>query len=358
MNRPTNKIFFFIAICAVTVSAIPTYLPHLVSAQTGALFGRFDNDLRLEMSPLHPRPGESVRISAHSASIDLPLTSLEWIENGKKIGGGVSVADIEIKAGVLGTETTVTVIMFENGIERVRKSVRINPTELDLLWESDSYVPPFFRGRALPSAGTNLYLQAIPRFKRTNGSLVPVSDIVFTWRRNDYVLQKISGRGAGRAVLGGPSFLGTDTISVHARSLDGLFETEEIVRIPSVEPRLVLYENHPLAGVMYHNAILSQNLQNYRGEVEMSLVAIPYFAEAQMDDDNSLIYKWKVNGNAITNNPERPNSITINASGSSGLAFVELALSHATNLFLNSFGSWSMTLSSERLVNDPFTNTQ
>ena len=354
MNRPIDKIFFF-AICAVTFSAIPAYLPHLVSAQTGAQFARFDTDLRLEMSPLHPRPGELVRINAHSTLIDLSLTALEWTENGKKIGGGISIADIEIKAGILGTETTVTVIVLEKGIERARESMRINPTELDLLWESDSYVPPFFRGRAIPSAGTNLYLQAIPRFKRTNGSFIPVSDIAFTWRRNGYILQKVSGRGAAKAALGSPSFLGADTISVEARSSDNLFEAVESVRIPSVEPRLVLYENHPLFGVMYHDAFLPQN---YRGEVEMSLLAVPYFAEAEMDSDNRLIYEWKVNGNAIANNPERPNSITINASGSSGLALVELALSHATNLFLNSFGSWSVTLSSERLGNDPFTNTQ
>ena len=49
-------------------------------------------------------------------------------------------------------------------------------------------------------------------------------------------------------------------------------------------------------------------------------------------------------------------SITINAEGSSGLAQIELALTHATNFFISSFGTWNITLSGIGSANipDPF----
>ena len=349
-------IFSFVILSAGILSAVPVYLPAVTSAQAGAQLNPiFNADLTLELSPLYPRPGETVRVTARSTLVDLSGATLEWLENGKKVAGGVGVTFVDAKAGALGTETTVTAIVFENGIEVRRESARIHPIELELLWESDSYVPPFFRGRALPSAGTMLSLEAIPRFKRAGGSFVPDGDITFTWRRNGYVVQKVSGRGASRVRLESPSLFGVDTITAEARTSDGLFESAASVRIRSVEPQLVLYEKHPLFGVMYHNAIPPRS---FRPEVEVSFTAVPYFAEALTDTDGRLTYEWKVNGNSIGNDLERPNSITINARGSSGLALIELALSHATNLFLNSFGSWTVTLNADERGGNLFTNTQ
>jgi len=348
-------VFYFVVLCAGILCAAAVYLPAVASAQASTQLNPFFGaDLTLELSPLYPRPGETVRVTARSTLVDLSGATLEWLENGKRIAGGVGATFVDAKAGALGTETTVTATVFEDGIEVRRESARIHPTELGLLWESNSYVPPFFRGRALPSAGTMLSLEAITRFRRSDGSFVPDSDITFTWRRNGYVVQNVSGRGASGATLESPSLFGVDTITVEARTSDGLFESAASVRIPSVEPRLVLYEKHPLFGVMYHSAIPPRS---FRPEIETSFTAVPYFAEALADNDGRLVYEWKVNGNLIANDPARPNSITINARGSSGLALIELALSHATNLFLNSFGSWTVTLDSGEGAG-LFSNTQ
>ena len=309
-------VFYFVVLCAGILCAAAVYLPAVASAQASTQLNPFFGaDLTLELSPLYPRPGETVRVTARSILVDLSSATLEWLENGKKVAGGVGVTFVDAKAGALGTETTVTAMVFEDGIE-VRR--------------------------------------AIPRLKRGDGSSVPDTEITFTWRRNGYVVQEVSGRGASKVTLESPSLFGVDTITVEARTSDGLFESAASVRIPSVEPRLVLYEKHPLFGVMYHNAIPPRS---FRPEIETSFTAVPYFAEALADNDGRLVYEWRVNGNPIANDPARPNSITINARGSSGLALIELALSHATNLFLNSFGSWTVTLDSGEGGGGFFTNT-
>ncbi|MBI4133750.1 hypothetical protein HY478_03985 [Candidatus Uhrbacteria bacterium] len=295
------------------------------------------SDLSLEIAPEHPAPGNIVQISAHSSLLDLTGTTLTWYENGKQIGSGAGLATVEITAGPLGSDTTVRVVAESDG-ELSQAEARIRPVEIDLLWESDSYIPPFFRGRALPSAGTNLRLEAIPYFKKSDGSSVPVGDITFTWKRNGYVEQSVSGRGKSEISLSAPALFGTDTISVEGRAKDGL-EGSASVRIPSREPVVELYEAHPLFGTLYHRALgRTTNIP----ETESSFAAIPYYADATSPGDASLTYEWRVNGNTIASDPERPSELTINAAGSAGVARIELALSHVTNFFLSASGVWNV----------------
>ena len=336
-------------------SLILLVLPVPTSAQFNVGLGA---DVTLSLSPAHPTPGGSVKITALSTSVDLSGANLRWFKNQKEIAEGMGLSEIDIVAGPLGSETSVRVEIAENDIEVASAEARVRPTEVDLLWESDSYVPPFFRGRSLPSAGTNLRLEAAARFKKDDGSLVPGRDIVFTWRKNGYVVKSASGRGKDRVLLPSPPLFGSDTVSVEARTSDGLFEGVASARIPATEPHLSLYEDHPLFGILYHQAL---GATARLPEVEASFAAVPYYAEARSPNGGELIYEWRVNGHAITSDASRPNKITIDSRGSSGIARVELALTHVTNFFLGSSGSWGIILLGENVVGgagNPFGGTQ
>ncbi len=343
-------VFFLIAIYAFAGT------PESASAQSSDGFGlprAFTSDIALELSPENPGPGDTVTITARSLLLDLDTMTLTWFKDGKVFEQGAGGTSISLTAPPLGNSTEISLLVLENGVERARESATIRPVEIDLLWEANSYAPPYFRGRSLSSAGTQLRFEAQPHFIRANGSRVSNGDIVFTWKRNGYVIQNVSGRGAARAVIDAPALFGADTISLEARSVDGTFRGEESVNIPSREPELVLYEDHPLFGVMYYRALSSD--ASLPGE-EISLVAVPYFADATYPNDGALIWEWKVNGNNIENDPDRPNEITIDARGSSGIARIDLALSHVTNLFLDSEGSWKLSLFGEggqNFFNDP-----
>lgn len=316
----------------------------------------FGVGISLSIAPEHPTPGETVRVTARGSLLDLETGEVVWYVNDTKRTSGRGLSQIEVTAPPSGGVMRVKVVFMEEKFERATAEAVIRPVEIDLLWESDSYTPPFFRGRALPSAGTNLKLEAIPRFERSNGSLVPTDDIVFTWRRNGYVVAEVSGRGKSKAFLPSPPLFGTDTVSVEARSSDGTFVGTANARIPSAEPVLSLYENHPLFGITYHRALQSEN---FLPEVETSFAAVPYYAGAIGPNDKALLYEWRVNGNAIAS-AERPSEITVNAEGSTGAARIELALSHATNLFLNALGSWRVTFGTGAGggLENPFGGTQ
>jgi len=299
----------------------------------------FGTDLSIEFSPEHPAPKEVVRIQARSTTIDLPGAVLLWVVDGETITEGAGADTVTVTAGPLGSETSIVLTVFENGVERTSAQAYIRPVELDLLWEADSYTPPFFRGRALPSAGTTLRLEARPRFQRVDGSLISTGDIIFTWRRNGYVIPGTSGRGKTSVVIEGPSLFGTDTISVEAKSTDELYESVASTRIASTEPHLALYQNHPVFGIAYHQAL---GAENRISETEASFSAVPYFADAHHPDSGDLLYEWRVNGTQIGNNAQRPSAITINAAGSAGTASVTLALTHISNFFLSASGSWGL----------------
>ena len=338
----------------IAFAASAAFLPAVASAQAG--FGGFGADLTLSISPPYPSPNAAVHMEARSNSVDLDTLDVSWYKDGEKIGGGAGIKEIDVVAGALGSEVAIEVVAREDGFAVASAQARIVPTEVDLLFESDSYVPPFYKGRAMPSAGTLLRLEAIPRFKRADGSFVAANDIIFTWKRGVSVISSASGRGKATAVLESPGLFGADLISVEARTPDGKFYGVAGTRIAATEPRLLLYKDHPLFGVMYQQALA---VQSFVPETEMSFAAVPYFAEATEANDARLIYAWRINGNEVANDPVRPSEITINAERSSGNALIELALSHATNFFMSSFGRWGVTLaggnrSGSNGAEDPF----
>lgn len=321
-------------VCAFALVAVPVH----------AQFGLSDtgNALSIRFSPATPGPGEAVTLSVQSSLIDIAQSDILWEANGKKIAQGKGVASAQVVALGLGVETTVAVtVAAQDGTNATAEAVII-PTELDLLVDSDSYIPPFYRGTPRPSAGTNLRLQALPRFKR-GSAIVPASELIYTWRRSGEVLGSISGRGRSSAIISVEHLFGTDVISVEARSADDRLSHISSVSVSAVEPILTLYENHPLYGVLYHRALSSSASLD---GTEATFAAIPFFVQARNIYDQALRFDWRVNSAEIPANPKDPSELTVNAENSTGIAFIQLGVTHATNFFLDAKGAWNVTFSS------------
>ena len=300
-----------------------------------------ENAIFIEFSPRYPAPGETVRLTVKSALFDIAGSDLKWEARGKTIAEGKGVDSAEVVAGALGTETAVEVTLISADLTTASARATIAPTELHLLVDSDSYLPPFYKGGARASAGTRLLLQAVPHF-RLGSTFVPASDLMYTWRRNEEVLGNISGRGKSTVIIPAPHLFGTDKVSVEVRTDDGLLSREASVSLSSSEPVLTLYEDHPLFGTLYHRALgPSASIP----ESEMTFAAVPLFAQARSAVDGALNFSWKVNGASVSSNPSAPHKLTINADNSTGVALVGLEVTHATNYYLDARGFWNITFS-------------
>ncbi len=215
------------------------------------------------------------------------------------------------------------------------------PMPVDLLVDADSYVPPFYQGRALPSAGTDLRLEALARFTRPDGTLVPSADIVYTWHQDDRVVGNVSGLGQSSVVLPSPPLYGSTDIEVDAQTQDNTLEGTASIVLPSTQPVLLLYEDNPLLGLTFYHALGGETELS---DVEMTFAAVPYFAEIQSPNDPRLAYAWTVNGSSVSSSAADPSEVTLNSANSNGLATVGLTLSHATNFLMSSTGSWDIAL--------------
>lgn len=311
------------------------------------------SNLALSMTPEYPAPGNIVRLSAASPHIDLEQADIAWYVNGTITAQGPAKKVIDIPAGSLGSETDVVAVASASDGTSASGEVFIRPVEVDLLWESDSYVPPFYRGRALPSPGTTIRAWAIARIKNPNGVFAPERDIVYTWRRNGSIVQPMSGRGRSSATFPAPPLFGADSLTVNAATADGAFEGSASVRIAATEPSLALFEDHPLFGVLYNDALASSES---RSDSEATFRAVPFFAQAGNPTDPRLIYAWSVNGKNLPADSASPDEITIGTNGASGLAQIALALTEAGNWAVNSKGVWSISFSSggSSPATDPF----
>ena len=323
------------------------------------VYAQFDSpiastDLTIGLTPQYPRPGEAVQLTAQVRGVDLAGSTFVWRADGTIIAQGVGVSSAPVTAGALGSETAVEMDM-ETPQGTVRSAqATVAPTEIDLLVNADSYTPPFYRGRALPSIGTNVVAQALTRFVRADGSLIPDSDIIYTWKHGGQVLGALSGRGRSSAVIPVRHLYTNDTVTVDAVSSDLTRSGEVSVFVPSVKSVLDLYEDHPLFGILFNNALrTSASIP----ETEMAFAAIPYFAQATGPNDAALSYAWRVNDTPVPASVGTPSEITINADNSNGQAQVALEVTHTTNPYMDALGLWNITLSSRGAPQDPFRST-
>lgn len=327
MKRVTPLVLLAIFLIAPSYAGAQLQLPG-----TGAA-------LSMTLSPAYPSPGETVTLTLSSPVYDLSRASVTWNSGGKVLESGAGVTSATVVAGKLGEKTLVTADVSVEGTEDSAQ-ILIMPTAVDLLWEADTYTPPFYGGRALPSAGSRVRLQAIPYLPKPGGGFYGANELSYIWKQNGSTLSSISSKGKSSAVIAAPDLFGNYTISVEALSPDGTTSGAARARIVSVEPDIRLYRDHPLFGVEYFDA-LGPNV--FLDDSEMTFAAIPYFSAARNPRENRLVYAWRINGKSITADGKQPNEITISAGGEGGLARIELSFTDAKNFLTEANGAWAVT---------------
>lgn len=297
--------------------------------------------LVLSSFPPSAGPGESVTMTAQDPYLDAPSTLFTWYVNNVAVASSTGLASYSVRLGALGSQTDVAVTADGPGGELSARATLI-PTSIDLLWESDSYTPPFYRGRALPTPGTALRLLAVPHFVGEDGKELPASSLLYTWKSNGITLRASSGVGKSSALIPISPFSLSQAIEVDVTSSDGVYAGSAGSSIAIGQPILMLYQDHPLFGILYDAPILSRSVVS---ETEMAFAAVPYFAPASSVNDAALTYAWQVNNQPVVADPKQPSEIGINAQNSSGVASLLLGLSKPSDILLDISGAWNILFS-------------
>lgn len=307
-----------------------------------------ERTLSITTDPLYPTAGERVQFSLDGYAVDIDKSLIVWYVDGKEAQRGSGLRSFETNAPELGAVKNVRAVAEEHsGIIAIGEAT-LRPASVTLVWEADTYTPPFYRGRALPGAKSTIRAEAIPDLRRGSAP-IPVGDIVFTWLRDGARFH--SSRGIPSVTFSGPDLFDTDTITVIAESLDGTITARDEIRLRGEDPKIELYEHHPLFGTLYHRALVGTVITK---ETEQKFAAVPLFTP-RPPRDPQLIYEWTVNATDIEPNPTSPDILTIRHDSSfSGVITIALALSSVTDPFLKATNAWNVQLSEDTTSRNPF----
>ncbi len=328
------------------LSVVLFFVPLIAYAQL--VLPGFDGAVRMSIEPSYPHPQETATVTLESTLIDLSHADIVWYVDGKRVPGSATSLPVALSAAGSRTSVSAQITTAEGSI--LGADTTITPTSIDLLYESDTYVPPFYAGRSLPSAGSTLRVQALVHFVRPDGSEVKPSDITYTWRRDGRVLGSVSGRGRDTLSTDAPYLYGSSVIALDAESVDGSFHGNASVTVRSVEPVLRLYQDHPLFGLRLDQAVASTSRFVER---EMTFAAIPFFGAFRTPTDPSLSYEWTVDGSHVDSSAAAPHELTLGAP-EGGSAALAVDVSQGSNIFFGASGRWRIIFDTAPRTNELF----
>ena len=261
-------------------------------------FSAFGGNVSLTVIPEFPRANEKVTIEARGLSLDLNRAEISWSVNGTLMKKAIGGSSFSFETGSPGSSSSVVVTVRGLSGQLFRETLAFHPADVDILWNTHSYVPPFYKGKKLLTSQGDLALTAMPVFVAASGKTLAPETLVYTWKRGDQTLVSESGFGKQHITITGPLLFQDMFISLEVSSLDGSMKAEKIIRLEPSEPRILFYEKHPLRGVLYNHAL--QESYELSAD-ELVLRAEPYFFSYNDIKDAGLEFLWSVNNeNAFT----------------------------------------------------------
>lgn len=248
----------------------------------------------LSVFPKNPNPFDEVTISLESYGFDVDGARITWTVGGSMVATGVGEKTIKLRMGGAGTQTTLTVLAIASSGEELRLGTTLSPQSVSLVWESpESYVPPFYEGKALAGEGSTVHVFAIPEIIEKGKRLLP-SEVSYSWYVNEKFLSSASGRGKNVLVTKLDYLSSEHDIRVVARSPSG-FQAEQKLTLETREPLPTFYISDELLGTNLTQALR----RRFETTNEVSLAVVPYYMSLRGDLSSTGSYSWAINGSPI-----------------------------------------------------------
>jgi len=329
-----NKKYYGVFFLVTVFLFFSFYTPTLAQAR--------DSDVSVAVNPETPGPNQDVILTLTSFAVDLDKAQISWRLNSQLGLLGIGRKSFTFKTGESGNPSTIDVNIALPGFPSLNKRIIIQPGEVDLLWEAtDSFVPPFYRGKALLSSEGEIRVTAVPNIVTPAGVKLADADFSYNWKRNFKNDQGLSGYGKRSFTFKNSYLEGAENIDVSVSSVLGNYNAEGKVSITPGSPKIVFYEKDPFSGIKYNKAIVDGfTLQSK----ELQITAVPYFFSTP-SNFSDLKFGWSINNSSITT-PVSPNNLIVEiGSETGGSSKISLLIENLSRLF--------QTASTSLLLNIP-----
>jgi hypothetical protein len=323
-----KKTSFFIVLASLFLSC------SFVRAQS---IPGIQDPLVVSVVPTNPRSNEPVFITIQSYSTDLDRALITWTVDGKVEASGVGLRDFNLMAGGLGSTKVVKASVGTLNTGTLSTNIIIRPADVGLLWEADTYTPPFYQGKALHSYNGSFKVIALPDLYTTDGKKIASKDLVYTWKKNGEVQGSASGYGRSSFIGSQTSYLreGEDISVEVSAPQEEVVASNSILVTPNV-PEVLFYENSPLYGIVYEKALKgTKKLTNE----EISIVTEPFFFSIAQRNTSNLTYSWKLNGAPLSDFANKSEVTLRRVSGEAGTANLNVILQSQTKVLQGGKGS-------------------
>lgn len=291
------------------------------------LFAQAIDNFSVSLIPKYPKELEKVTINLDSFSFNLDKSKITWKENGVVVAEGIGLKTKNFTSPSNGKSKKIRISIFNENGYLLEKEVSLAPQTVDLLWEAvDTYTPPFYRGKTLPSEQSIIKMVALSNFVE-NEKILDRSNVIFTWSLNGIQRDSFSGFGQNSFIFKMDPLEASDLVKVKAVSYDSSSAVENSIYIPKTSPEIVIYEENPLLGTLWNKA--------FTGGIRLSsdettFVAEPYFFSGKKNFTDYLNFSWTVGG--VPNKDNVFNKLTVRKPDEKGSTQIGVYIAHINKI--------------------------
>lgn len=287
------------------------------------------NNILVSVTPPNPAPYENTVIALKSYENNLDGVLISWSLDGKTVSSGIGKKSFSITAPAAGVEANiVAIISLPDGA--IETKVTIRPNVMVLLWQADdSYVPPFYRGKALPTPDSEVKVVAMPEIRSGSGNVSP-QNMIYYWKK-DYT-NSVDGSGYGKNFfLYINDYLeDSNNISVVASTVDQKYSSNASINIGTKQPKILFYKNDNNLGTVWDKILADP----HKIQEEETVEAVPYFISPKEIQNPTLVWNWFINDSPVNLTSLKKNLMPLQVeAGTHGTSKLRLNIENQDKIF-------------------------
>ncbi|MBP6858160.1 MAG: hypothetical protein KBC11_03185 [Candidatus Pacebacteria bacterium] len=191
------------------------------------------DSININIFPSEPKPGEQVTAMVESFDIDLSFSTITWKYNNTILASGLGKTTVSFTAPSA-SNTAVLSVTASSSNGTIQTNTIIRSASVDMIWEAtDSYTPPFYKGKALPSVGARIKVAAIP-------SITAPKSLSYKWQYNGDAITNQSGTNKNSLSIKTDVLSSAENFSVAINN--GGFSGTGNINVSLRDPNVVIYQ--------------------------------------------------------------------------------------------------------------------
>lgn len=279
-----------------------------------------------DVLPSKPKVGDLVDIEAKMYGTPVKDAIFIWTLNSKEYKKGQGLSKISF---YVEKETKVSVTIFTVKGTSIVKEWVFNPENVVIFWESNTYTPPFYKGKSLYTTESQLILHGL---NLDQPNPLTNSYANYVWKINGKVKGGDSGVAKNSYVYQGdilqqePLFelLYSNITNYQQTTKTQAVSTRSILKVQTLQSDIFTYEKTPLLGVLFNKKVSSSFLVEKK---ESTFVAYPLYYSVE----SSLTpkYSWFINNELVKSNS---NSLTFKKVKDNEQSFLDINIKNPKSL--------------------------